>query len=94
MNVYRITVSYENSYGHLITFTQLYVAKNFDLAVNHARSIRHNRYIPGDAKYSVVGSCELIGNGSIVENPEPDTSVNGYKEFCRDLKDWVNNNPQ
>lgn len=105
MKVYRITVSYCDRHGHPCSFTRIYAARNFDLAVNYAKSVTDNAHIPGDAKYAVVNSAESLGPVSVIgspAHPEPlpptpepdDTTVNDYKEFCRDLKDWVNSNPQ
>lgn len=91
MKAYRITVKYLD-HAEPITFSQIYVAKNFDLAIKHARSIHDNHYIPDSATQAFVESAEQLGSVELVGVNEPVYEAD-YQAFAEDLVRWVQRSP-
>lgn len=90
MNVYRITVTYLD--GTPVTFEHLYAAKNFNVAVHHACSIRDNCFIPDSATHAVVDSAEQLGSVALIGANEPFYEAD-YQAFAEDLVRWVQRSP-
>ncbi len=92
MKAYRITVKYLD-HGSAITFQQIYIAKNFDLAIKHARSVPDNHYIPDSASHAVVESAEQLGSVELIGVKTEPTYEADYQAFAEDLVRWVQQSP-